>query len=629
LTRRNRLIFWASVVVLLIAAIATLVHADTLTLWSDEIWSVFHTSGTTQQVFQDQDVTWPFGYYLALHLWTQFATNNDFSLHVFGALIGLLTTACIIRAGRRLLPGSRELFAAPVAGLLAGLAFATSSYALYFQLEVRGYGLMLLAEAAFVWLFLRWHARPTRWRGAVLLVAQIMLMYTQFILFVIIGLAGVYTVMSSWRRADRRRIGYWLLITILTGIAFLPLLSQFLRGFRLRANIGGQPLPNYFLYPFDSFYHAYSAHSDVLFGLILLFVFVGLILGLTTRRMNWSIVAWLGVWAIAIPVAAYVTKEQTASFTTRYLTFTMPAAFLLIGLGLAALPRRVMTLSVLAVFVLATVPWQPYEHRPHDSDTPPVGEFMRAMNTYFQPGDQLLVDPGCNCVDPITWAYYQSLYCSHCGIQPITDRAMLTDLSHTARRIWLLVRQGNTDNTLAQAVSTGRITRKFWGPWYFIATLYESPPLDQAKWINFGDSIQFGGAQITRRAQLESGDNIVITLWWSIKQPIGDDYSISVRLIDPNGKLVIQSDGTPHTAGTPDALSSWQPGALYLDTRQLAVPFYQRDGDYTLQLVVYQWRDGVRLVPAQQGQSPKHMTADQTLILDSAHLISYAVWDAR
>jgi len=53
-----------------------------------------------------------------------------------GAFFGLLTTAFMIKVGRRLCSNL------PVA---RGLAFATSSYAMYFLLEIRGYSLMFFA----------------------------------------------------------------------------------------------------------------------------------------------------------------------------------------------------------------------------------------------------------------------------------------------------------------------------------------------------------------------------------------------------------------------------------------------------------------------------------------------------
>ena len=160
---------------------------------------------------------------------------------------------------------------------------------------------------------------------------------------------------------------------------------------------------------------------------------------------------------------------------------------------------------------------------------------MRAMNTNFQSGDQLLVDPNCHCLDPLSWDYYQTLYCPHCGIEPATDPLAFVDLSPTAQRVWYLERQGSEDKALVQSVSRGRISREFWGPWYFIATLYEAPPLNAIRQIYFGDSLIFRGVQISHRQQLESGDNVRVTLWWSVAKPIGNDYSISLRIIDPQG----------------------------------------------------------------------------------------------
>jgi hypothetical protein len=124
--------------VLLIAAFAVISHADELAAWSDESWTIFHSSTSIQQILAERDITWPFGSFAALHYWGAFASWNDFSLHVFGALCGLLTTALLIQIGKQ--------FHSRAAGLLAGLAFGTSSYALYFVLEIRGYTLMLLMK---------------------------------------------------------------------------------------------------------------------------------------------------------------------------------------------------------------------------------------------------------------------------------------------------------------------------------------------------------------------------------------------------------------------------------------------------------------------------------------------------
>ena len=623
--KRDARSIWASTAVLLIGTIAIFSRTNVLTLWSDEIWSVFHSTGTLAQVFNDPDVTWPFGYYLTLHGWTRFASDNDFSIHVLGGLIGLIATACLIRAGQRLF--------SPMAGWLAGLMFTTSSYAIYFLLEVRGYGLMLLAESLFIWVYLRWRSHPNVRRGALLWISQTAMLYTHFILIVPIALAGAYTLISALRRSERRALIRWIVIAILTGVAFSPLIPQFIRGSSLRVAVGTNTLPGYFLLPFYTFYQAYSAHWDVWFALILIVAVFGLIVAI--RRIGWQTLAWLAVWAIAIPVVAYLTEARSASFTTRYLSFTIPALFLLVAMGLAGFAQWLGTwksiaatpirrvpgvITVALIAILAIAPWHPYDHRPADTDTPPLNQFMHAMADKAQPGDRFVVDPGAGCCDPVAWDYYKALYF------PAAARTTASTVPPDSGRIWYIERQGSTDQAIKASITKGRLARDFWGPWYFAATLYEAPPF--ANGVTFGDSVQFRGIQIERRAELESGDRIPIMLWWSaISTPKGD-YSISIRLISPGGKVITQLDGAPQTSGTPSQLTQWQPGAIYLDRRILIVPYGLSDGDYTIQLIVYQWWDGKRLMPTilETDRHGLEITSDNALIIDRVHLRSYAVW---
>ncbi len=329
----------------------------------------------------------------------------------------------------------------------------------------------------------------------------------------------------------------------------------------------------------------------------------------------------------------YLVRERLTVFTSRYLSFTMPAVFLLIGCGLASLPRLRFTLpanrrasgitgvsgvivGAAAVLILALAPWQPYDHRPSETDTAPLRDFMQAMSTRYRPGDDVLIDPQLACCDPVAWAYYQSLYF------PLGAFAFVhvSDGAPAGKRVWYLARQGSETAAVRDSLQAGRVARAFWGPWYFTATLYEAPPLDPG--IHFGDSIVYHGAQIDRRAELESGDTLSVTLWWSADRSPASDYSISLRLVDPNGLLVVQADSGPQSQNTPPQMSQWQPGTLYLDERSLTVPYYLKDGDYTLQLAVYRWQDGLRLPPA----PGPNTTADHTLIIDHVHLRSFAGW---
>ncbi|MDW8300279.1 MAG: hypothetical protein RML95_13180, partial [Anaerolineae bacterium] len=236
---------------------------------------------------------------------------------------------------------------------------------------------------------------------------------------------------------------------------------------------------------------------------------------------------------------------------------------------------------------------------------------MRAMAHMYQPGDWLVVDPALrHWPSSLEWWYYKSIYFKHGHFQ------FAQDGTQAGRRVWHLVRQGGENPAITASVQQGRLMRAFWGPWYFIATLYEAPPL--AEPIRFGNSLKFHGADVKRTPMVHTGDVIEVTLWWSTDQPLPLDYSIGLYLIDPTGRLVAQADGSPKTQGTPEQLSAWQPNTLYLDRRSLQMPYRAPYGYYKLAIAVYQWWDGARLLP------DRDSTPDQLVIIDQFELWSYA-----
>ncbi len=283
-----------------------------------------------EQIVRERELVWPPGYALTLHFWTQLISAHDLVVHVLGALIGLLGVAFAIQAGRAL-DSDR-------AGWLAGLAFGTSSYALTFLLEARGYGMLFMLAMATVCFQARWVRRPT-WRRAVpYALAQILLLYTQFSGLLILAL----TVIRVPFCVPRRLWGRWSGIMVVSGLAFLPVLPQFVRSYRVRSEaLHKGSLPSYLLGGPEILYRAYIAHQDALWLAILVLAAVGLGFlvwrGTTPQR---GTVLWLLAWGVGAPLAAYVTRTESGLFSTRYLSFTLPGGLLLIALGLAHLPRR-------------------------------------------------------------------------------------------------------------------------------------------------------------------------------------------------------------------------------------------------------------------------------------------------
>jgi hypothetical protein len=82
-----------------------------------------------------------------------------------------------------------------------------------------------------------------------------------------------------------------------------------------------------------------------------------------------------------------------------------------------------------------------------------------------------------------------------------------------------------------------------------------------------GDRLEFEGAEIESRAE----QAITLKLWWRVPQPVTLDYSISVRLLDPNGNELAVLDGPIQDYYGRGLLqtTALRPNEYYIDRRTL------------------------------------------------------------
>jgi Ca2+/Na+ antiporter len=88
------------------------------------------------------------------------------------------------------------------------------------------------------------------------------------------------------------------------------------------------------------------------------------------------------------------------------------------------------------------------------------------------------------------------------------------------------------------------------------------PHLPQTPLVHFGPHITLW------KADYPADDNGSLALYWQTGQPLAQEYTIFVHLLDANGKLLDQADGAPYTGLYP--LVNWQPGQVIIDSRPLA-----------------------------------------------------------
>lgn len=562
---------WISTGVLLTAATAIFRHADDLSLWHDELWSIVHSTGSLRQIVGERDLVWPPGYYVLLHGWLRIAGRHDFVVHMLGALLGLLTVALVMRAGRAL--------HSVAAGWLAGLALGTSGYAIYFMLEVRGYTLALVWIALTVILHARWLAKPTPARTVAYAIGQALIFYTRFPSGMLVPiLLGLRVIIQS-----PRLIGRWTGVMLLTGVACLPLLPQVIEVYRVRASvIETTGLPAYFFHDAGYLFRAYSQHHDGLWSVVLLLGVGGWLIALR-RQPDRTLIATLagfGVWGLGVLVFAYLTRGTIGLYTTRYLVFTLPALMLLLGTGLSHLPRWGQWSAAGLLLIIATLPWQPFDHRPDYADAPPVRDVMRTLARRWQLGDTLVIDPPLGVGRDYAWWYYESVYFPR-GPLP---RAASGETA--GPRVWFLSRR---DRAVPISITAERIAVASFELRDLTLTLYEGPP--QAADLPVGEGLWFQGAGILSGWLYRPEDTVHVATWWQVTATFPDDFALSVVIEDARGQPIAHQDSGPIGPLPPDRETGHGPGTLYRDDRRITLPDHLPMGYYSVRVIVYLWVD--------------------------------------
>lgn len=107
----------------------------------------------------------------------------------------------------------------------------------------------------------------------------------------------------------------------------------------------------------------------------------------------------------------------------------------------------------------------------------------------------------------------------------------------------------------------------------------------------FGNQIRLVGFDAPATAL--SGGQYGLTLYWVAEGDIIRDYTASVQLLAPDGKLAAQHDSITGEGLNPTSL--WVPGEPVAERRQIELPAGLRPGTYTLIALMYDLKDLKRL----------------------------------
>ncbi len=128
------------------------------------------------------------------------------------------------------------------------------------------------------------------------------------------------------------------------------------------------------------------------------------------------------------------------------------------------------------------------------------------------------------------------------------------------------------------------------------AWLYPALPADaqpeHPSPASLGDHYRFLGYDL-RLTEAAPGDRIPLALYWQATEPVTEDLSVFVHLLDPAGELAWQEDGAAAHGTRPTW--SWAPGEVVVDPHTVALPEDLPEGNYLLTVGLYDWRTGERL----------------------------------
>ena len=552
-------VFSAAGVLLLVAA-SRLLRLNEIRMNPDEIWSVWQTFGTYQQILNWTPYDWPPLYYLVIGGWWRLTGLHPVGLRLLSLLVFMLGAAFLYRVGRRMFSHT--------GGLLAVLAYAGLGYAILLSIEVRGYALLLGLMPLALWLTLRYFERRRWYWGVLLGLVLAAMFYVSYTSTLAIMMLGLFMLLVDYRSVWR-----WWLPGGLTFALALPQILKIretaLQRVEATQTLTPGPLP-------EALYNLIWNWTGPLFPLWLLLLVVA---SVWIIRQGGRYRLALAVWVFAMPVLMYLLNPVLGFFSARYAWWIMIGWAVWLGAGLAFLPRRLNWLAG-ALLIPALFYPLPMERYSIWGDTiSPLDQNLPWLQRHVRWGDAFIMDARQECGGAEEWDYYLRLYMPQ-GIDWVEQPA-------NYRRVWYIFYGGRENPDLQAEIQTGRALMIQSGPARCIFRLYEAPPEREGQLI--GEALIFHGADLvdadgrvlTVPAARHEGENLSARMWWAVSEAPGQPVPVEIAVVNTRGQSITTARYLLEEAAL------WEPERLYRSERWVRLRPSMRSGAYDVVLRVY------------------------------------------
>ncbi len=314
-----------------------------------------------------------------------------------------------------------------------------------------------------------------------------------------------------------------------------------------------------------------------------------------------SALIYLFVPVFSIYLLSYV---RPAYMNIRHLIMVSPAFYLILASGLMAISEKwpLVFASCLALMIAGSAHSTQqyfYNEKYAKDDHRAWGEYLKA---HAQPGDVIVVDP------PHTsqlYHYYADAGLPWTGLPRLASSdqdtiSALEELMAEYDRIWVALSHtppwGDPDflpktwleqNAFLVDDQSFHSYASLVQVFCFLTsppTLDALPEVQHPMEVNFEDKLQLLGYDLQSRSAA-GGQFVHLNLYWKAQQELGQDYGISLRLLDEENRLWGWADRAPLNGRYPT--SQWSPGQIVKDDYELLIDVGTPPGWYRLEMVVH------------------------------------------
>lgn len=576
--------------------------------WIDEAWTVHLAHLSLADLLDLLRTVEPHPplYFPSIIYWVRLVSDNEFALRFYSLVFGVLAIPFTYRLGKEL--GRARL------GLAAALLMTLAPFQIWYSQEARMYTLLATSATMSMWGFVSLCRRGGRGWWLVYIFGTWWLMLSHYHGLVVIGLQGLFLLLA-WRR-HWQRYPAWGSALLVVLLLYLPWLLFSWNMLSHRTSWTVQPT-----------LWASIGRSAVAYSIgeiipqpgpvLMTLLFVALyLLGLAyAARHSWG--PWRGRDMLALLLAYTVSpilvtwlygEWRTPVYLERYLIPVQTGYLLVVALGLLAVadgfalpkfrPGRMtyglatgllLGLAAIDGWVLYHYYFNPVYARP---DWRAV---VRTIETYQLPGDAVVLtgDGG----EKVFNFYYKGdlpvYYPFNTPVPPEAEaRRLIAAIAARHQRLWYIPYGVAIDGLLEQWLAEH--TYPAWQSWLgrkrlalYAGSAARVNRLENVE-QDFADPDWTGPVLLSAalpNRPVPAGDLLPLALTWQAPAGLDQNYQLSLRLVNQQGDIFVQSDWPPLAAA--GATSTWPPGQPVVDRRSLWLSPDTPPGSYNLQVVVY------------------------------------------